>query len=155
MTSKGPIFFKQMRIGKNGKKFDIYKFRTMVKNADRIGPVLTEKNDSRITPVGKMLRRTSLDEIPNLINVLKGEMSIIGPRPDVIEIVSGYDCWQKLVLSINPGITGFSQVLGRQDLLLETKLRYDRFYVKNERLCMDLWIILKTFKVVLTGYGAR
>jgi len=127
----------------------------MVKNADKIGPVLTEKNDSRITPIGKILRRTSLDEIPNLINVLKGEMSIIGPRPDVIEIVSGYDKWQKLVLSVNPGITGFSQVLGRQDLELETKLRYDRFYVKNEGLCIDLWIMLKTFKVVLTGYGAR
>ena len=154
-NSKGPIFYKQLRVGKNSKNFFIYKFRTMVSNADQIGPILTEKKDFRITPFGKVLRRTSLDEIPNLINVLKGEMSVIGPRPDVIEIVSGYNKWQKLVLGINPGITGFSQVLGRQDLELETKLRYDRFYVKNEGLCIDLWIMLKTVKVILTGYGAR
>ena len=155
IDSKGSIFFKQLRVGKKGKFFSIYKFRTMVSNADQIGPILTEKKDFRITPFGKVLRRTSLDEIPNLINVLKGEMSVIGPRPDVIEIVSGYNKWQKLVLGINPGITGFSQVLGRQDLELETKLRYDRFYVKNEGLCIDLWIMLKTVKVILTGYGAR
>lgn len=155
LDSKGPILFKQIRVGKNGKFFQIYKFRTMVINANKLGPLLTEKNDKRITKIGKILRLTSLDEIPNFINVLKGEMSVIGPRPEVPEITSHYSKWQRQVFKVKPGITGFSQILGRQELEIPKKLRLDIYYIKKQNICFDLWILYKTIFVVLTGKGVR
>ncbi len=155
LDSKGPVIFRQIRVGLDGRMFQMYKFRTMVKNAHKIGPLLTEKDDPRRTMIGKFLRKTSIDEIPNFINVLKGEMSVIGPRPDVPDIVCNYDKWQKKVLSVKPGITGFSQVLGRQEVELETKLRYDRYYVKKMNVFFDMWIMFRTIFVVFGGEGAR
>ncbi len=155
LDSKGPVIFRQIRVGLNGKLFQMYKFRTMVNNAQKIGPLLTGKNDCRITAAGRFLRKTSLDEIPNFINVLKGEMSVIGPRPEVPDIACHYNKWQKKVLTVKPGITGFSQVLGRQELAIDYKSRLDRYYIKKSGLCMDIWIIFKTFFVVLKCSGAR
>jgi len=155
LDSRGDVLYRQIRVGRDGKMFRIFKFRTMVKNAHKIGPLITEVNDSRRTLVGKFLRMTSLDELPNFFNVLLGEMSVIGPRPDIPDIVTRYDKWQKKVLSVKPGITGFSQVLGRQEVKLPTKLRYDRYYVKKENICMDIWILFKTLFVVLKCDGTR
>ncbi len=155
LDSSGPVIFRQIRVGLNGKLFQMYKFRTMVKNAQKIGPLLTEKNDCRVTFIGRFLRKTSLDEIPNFINVLKGEMSVIGPRPEVPDIACHYNKWQKKVLSVKPGITGFSQVLGRQELEIDYKSRLDRYYIKKSGLCMDMWIMFKTVFVVVKGSGTH
>ena len=155
LDSNGPVIFRQIRVGLDGKLFQMYKFRTMVKNAQKIGPLITEKNDCRVTFIGRFLRKTSLDEIPNFINVLKGEMSVIGPRPEVPDIACHYNKWQKKVLSVKPGITGFSQVLGRQELEIDYKSRLDRYYIKKSGLCMDMWIMFKTVFVVVKGSGTR
>ncbi|HBC74775.1 MAG: hypothetical protein A2008_06735 [Candidatus Wallbacteria bacterium GWC2_49_35] len=155
LDSRGPAIFRQIRVGLDGKLFQMYKFRTMVNNAHKSGPLLTQKNDSRITFIGGILRKTSLDEIPNFINVVKGEMSVIGPRPEVPDIACHYDRWQKKVLSVKPGITGFSQVLGRQELEIDYKSRLDRYYIKKMGLCIDMWIMFKTIFVVFDGSGTR
>jgi lipopolysaccharide/colanic/teichoic acid biosynthesis glycosyltransferase len=155
LDSNGPVIFRQIRVGLDGKLFQMYKFRTMVKNAQKIGPLLTQKNDCRVTFIGRFLRKTSLDEIPNFINVLRGEMSVIGPRPEVPDIACHYNRWQKKALSVKPGITGFSQVLGRQELEIDYKSRLDRYYIKKMGLCMDMWIMFKTVFVVIKGSGAR
>ena len=149
-----PIIYKQKRVGKNGKIFKIYKFRTMIHNADKKGPLITRENDNRITFLGNFLRRTSLDELPQFINVLKGEMSLVGPRPEVIPIVKKYKDWQKEVLKIKPGITGLAQISGRQELSINTKLKMDLYYIENYSFLFDLEIILKTIVVVLVGKGA-
>jgi lipopolysaccharide/colanic/teichoic acid biosynthesis glycosyltransferase len=154
LDSKGPVIFKHERVGKDGKIFLIYKFRTMTEDAQMIGPPLTEKNDTRITRIGKILRRTSLDELPELINVLKGQMSIVGPRPEIPSIVATYTDWQKRVLRVRPGITGFSQIHGRAEREIPSKLRLDNYYIKHQSLKLDLWIMLKTISVVITGKGA-
>lgn len=154
LDSKGPVIFKHERVGKDGKIFLIYKFRTMVKDAPKIGPPLTEKNDPRITRIGKTLRRTSLDELPELINVLKGEMSLVGPRPEIPSIVKDYTAWQRKVLRVRPGITGFSQIHGRAERQIPSKLRLDNYYIKHQSLKLDLWIMVKTISVFLTGKGA-
>ncbi len=154
LDSDGPVIFRQIRVGLNGKLFQMYKFRTMVKNAQKIGPLLTQKNDCRVTFIGRFLRKTSLDEMPNFINVLKGEMSVVGPRPEVPDITCHYNRWQKKVLSVKPGITGFSQVLGRQELEIDYKSRLDRYYIKKMGLCIDMWIMFKTVFVVIKGSGA-
>jgi len=152
--SRGPVIFKHKRVGKDGKIFLIYKFRTMVKDAPQIGPPLTEKNDPRITRIGYILRRTSLDELPELINVLKGEMSLVGPRPEIPSIVETYTDWQRKVLQVRPGITGFSQIHGRAERKIPSKLRLDNWYIKHQSLRLDLWIMAKTVIVVLTAKGA-
>jgi exopolysaccharide biosynthesis polyprenyl glycosylphosphotransferase len=154
-TDKGPIFFKQVRIGKNQKEFYIYKFRTMVVNADKIGPILTQKDDPRVTKVGKILRRTSIDELPQLINILKGEMSLIGPRPEVPEIVKTYTDEQKNVFKVKPGLTGLAQINGRDELSIEEKLKYDIEYINNLSFLLDLKIFLKTFPVLLSSKGVN
>jgi len=154
ITSPGPVIYKQLRAGQYGKPFYLYKFRTMVPNADKLGSLLTEKNDKRITKFGKFLRRWSLDEIPQFYNVLKGDMSIVGPRPEVIEIVKTYKEWEKRVLKVKPGITGLAQISGRQDLDRNTKLKLDLIYIKNYSFFLDLEIILKTIFAVIKGKGA-
>ncbi|MCG6913218.1 sugar transferase, partial [bacterium BMS3Abin03] len=116
LDSKGPVFFIQERTGLNGKPFRMYKLRGMVENALEIGPQLTQMNDPRITRVGKFLRRTSIDEIPQVFNVIKGEMSLIGPRPEIIPITTTFNQEQTKVFNFKPGITGYSQVNGRQML---------------------------------------
>lgn len=154
LSSAGPVIFRHKRVGKNGNEIYIYKLRTMIKDAEKIGSGLTEKNDSRITPVGAFLRRVSLDEIPQFLNVLKGEMSIIGPRPEIPEIVKNYTPFQRQVLKVLPGISGFPQVNGRAELSIPKKLRMDVYYVKHMNVCFDLYIIYKTIFVILSGKGA-
>jgi len=169
LTSKGSIFYTQYRVGKKGKLFKIYKFRTMYENAEEIlqntlkkNPVILEewkkkkklKNDPRITKIGKFLRKTSLDELPQFLNVLKGEMSIIGPRPYLPEELNEIKHCKDIILSTLPGITGLWQVNGRSNTTFKERVNLDCQYVKNWSLWLDLKIILKTVKVVLKGDGA-
>jgi undecaprenyl phosphate N,N'-diacetylbacillosamine 1-phosphate transferase len=149
----GPIFFKQERVGKDEKVFLIYKFRTMIVNADKVGPVLTQDNDPRITKLGYFLRHSSIDELPQFINVLKGEMSIIGPRPEVTSIVNTYNNRQREVFKVKPGITGWAQVHGRDSLTIEEKSVYDIEYVNNISLLLDVKIFLLTFPTLLSKQG--
>ncbi|MCC6446937.1 MAG: sugar transferase [Armatimonadetes bacterium] len=151
-TSPGPVVYRQARVGRNGKLYTIYKLRTMVTDAERrTGPVLSSQNDTRVTFVGKILRKTKIDEIPQFVNVLKGDMSVVGPRPerpcfvkDYIETIPGY----RERLKVRPGITGLAQVCGYYLTDPHTKLRYDLMYTYNPSLCWDLKIIILTFAVV-------
>ncbi|NLK98434.1 sugar transferase [Defluviitalea saccharophila] len=154
LTSKGPVFFIQERVGKDGKDFKIYKFRTMIQNAVNMGNgIYTEENDPRITKIGRILRKTSLDELPQLINILKGDMSIIGPRPTLRYQVEKYNEFQMQRLKMRPGVTGLAQVNGRNSLPWAKRIEYDVEYVNNYSLWLDLKIIIKTVKVVLTAEG--
>lgn len=155
INSKGNIIYKQLRAGKHGKPFYLYKFRTMVANADKIGPKITDRNDKRITNLGKFLRRWSLDEFLQFFNVLKGDMSVVGPRPEIVEIVKKYKSWQRKVLDVKPGITGYAQISGRQELDIETKLRLDQYYINNYSFLLDLEIIVRTIITVLNGKGVH
>ncbi|MBI4964577.1 MAG: sugar transferase [Desulfomonile tiedjei] len=165
MDSPGPAIFKTDRIGENGKIFTMYKFRTMVVGAARLQdkvmaldkdgePVYKLSVDPRITGVGRWLRRWSLDELPQFINILKGEMSLVGPRPEQAFITQDYDASQWPRLSVPPGLTGWWQVSGRSDLPLHLNTQYDLYYVRNYSFVLDLKIILKTIGVVLRGKGA-
>lgn len=153
LDSKGPVFFLHERTGLNGKLFKMIKFRGMVDNALAVGPELTQPNDPRITRVGKILRRTSIDEIPQVINVLKDEMSIIGPRPEIISITSKYNDFQKKVFAFKPGITGISQVSGRQMLTPDERTKMEIEYYSNESFWNDIKIFLRTFIVIITNEG--
>ena len=164
--TKGPVFFKQRRIGLNGKPLYIYKFRTMVTNAEELIASFTPeqkkeweesyklKDDPRITRVGKILRKTSLDELPQLINIIKGEMSIIGPRPVVEEELSWYVNDVDLVLSVKPGLTGWWAVNGRSEVPYPKRCDLELYYVKNASLALDVRILLGTLKVVFSQRGA-
>jgi exopolysaccharide biosynthesis polyprenyl glycosylphosphotransferase len=154
LTSRGPAIFRQERIGKDGKSFNIYKFRTMYQDVNNYEEAPRDKMDPRITKVGRLIRRASLDELPQLLNVLRGEMSLVGPRPEMPFIVEQYNDWQRIRLSIKPGLTGLWQILGRKDLYLHENLEYDFFYIKNQSLLLDLIILLKTIPAVLKGKGA-
>jgi lipopolysaccharide/colanic/teichoic acid biosynthesis glycosyltransferase len=153
LDSKGPVFFIQERSGLNGKPFRMVKFRGMVYNALKIGPPITQENDSRITRVGKILRRTSIDEIPQIINVFKGEMSLIGPRPEIIPITSKFTEEQRKVFNFKPGITGYSQVNGRQRLSPEERVKMEVEYYSSANFKSDFRIALSTFKVVINNKG--
>lgn len=153
LDSKGPVFFIHERTGLGGKPFKMIKFRGMIDNALAHGPVLTQENDPRITRVGKILRRTSFDEVPQFINVLIGNMSVIGPRPEMISITETYDEYQRKVFEFKPGITGISQVNGRQRLTPEERTKMEIEYYQKENFWDDLKIILKTFKVIFTNEG--
>jgi lipopolysaccharide/colanic/teichoic acid biosynthesis glycosyltransferase len=153
LDSKGPVFFIHERTGLGGKPFRMIKFRGMIDNALSYGPVLTQENDPRITKVGKILRRTSFDEVPQFINVLKGEMSIIGPRPEMVSITETYDDYQKKVFNYKPGITGISQVSGRQKLTPEQRTKMEIEYYEKENFWSDLKILFKTISVVITNEG--
>jgi len=153
LESKGPIFFFHERTGFKGKPFKMIKFRGMIDNALNYGPGITQVNDPRITIVGKFLRRTSIDELPQFINVLKGEMSIIGPRPEIIEITSQYTEVQKRVFNFIPGITGISQINGRQSLTPEQRTEMEVNYYSHETLSKDLRIFFITFWVILSNEG--
>ncbi len=153
LDSKGPVFFIHERTGMNGKNFKMIKFRGMVQNALEIGPELTQHNDPRITRVGKFLRRTSLDEIPQFINVLKGEMSIVGPRPEITSITAKYTPVEKRVFNFRPGITGISQINGRQMLSPSDRVRMEIHYYEKASFISDIIIMLKTFSVVISNEG--
>ncbi len=164
LSSKGPVFYSQIRVGTNGTTFRMYKFRTMVQNAEQLldklvdfdaleEPVFKLKNDPRVTRLGRLLRRTGLDEAPQLFNVLMGQMSLVGPRPEQVELVDKYTVWQKRRLKGKPGITGYQQVMSRGDPLLSRRVDYDLYYLKNQSFLLDLFILCKTFVVVIKGDG--
>jgi exopolysaccharide biosynthesis polyprenyl glycosylphosphotransferase len=167
MTSKGPVYFVQKRCGIQGRRFDLYKFRTMEKGAEAKlqqllslnemrGPAFKLKNDPRVTKVGKILRKTSLDELPQLWNVLRGEMSLVGPRPPLPKEVEKYDHWHRRRLSMRPGITCLWQISGRNDITdFDKWMKLDLEYIDNWSLGLDLKILLKTIPVVVFGVGAR
>jgi lipopolysaccharide/colanic/teichoic acid biosynthesis glycosyltransferase len=155
LESKGPALYTQERVGLNQKIFKIYKFRTMVADADKIGPLLTQDQDPRITRLGKWLRRTSIDELPQLLNIVKGEMSLLGPRPEVPPIVESYTPEQRGVFKVRPGLSGWAQIHGRDELDIPTKLNYDLEYVEKVSLGLDLKIFLLTFPTLLSRRGVN
>jgi exopolysaccharide biosynthesis polyprenyl glycosylphosphotransferase len=154
LNSKGPALFKQTRMGKDGKLFEMYKFRTMYRETVPFERAPKDDKDPRITTVGRWLRRTSLDELPQIINVIRGEMSFVGPRPEMPFIVEQYHGWQRQRLSVKPGITGLWQIMGRKDLPLEENLEYDFFYIRNQSIFLDIAILIRTIPTVLMGKGA-
>ncbi|MFA8434743.1 MAG: sugar transferase [Marinifilaceae bacterium] len=160
----GPVFFKQKRVGLNGRHFFCLKFRTMVQNAEALkeklkdqneqeGPVFKIKNDPRVTRIGRFLRKTSMDELPQFLNVLKGEMSIVGPRPPVPSEVKQYERWQRRRLSMRPGITCIWQVSGRNNIPFDQWMKLDMLYIDTWSLKLDLILFLSTIKVFITGDG--
>jgi len=164
LDSRGPVFFMQERTGRDGIRFRMYKFRTMVANAEELKPTLAHLNvlpfpdfkilnDPRITRVGRFLRKTSLDELPQFINLLKGEMSLVGPRPTSFAPTT-YDLWHTHRLEVSPGITGLWQVFGRNETTFDERLRLDIQYIENMSLRLDLKIIWWTMRSVLRGSGA-
>ena len=162
IDSKGPAFFLQKRCGKDGREFNMYKFRTMVKDAETLkkrlknemdGPMFKLKNDPRITQVGGILRKLSLDELPQLLNVLKGEMSLVGPRPLADEEMVGDDIWREIRLSVRPGMTGLWQIMGRDSGKFSDWITYDTEYVQKRSLFMDIKILFLTITTVLCNKG--
>src|SRR3984957_19820212 len=154
VESRGAVLYRQRRVGRDGVPFDMLKLRTMVDGAEHIGAGLAvNENDSRITRVGALLRRTSLDELPNLVNVLRGEMSLIGPRPTVPVQVAQYTERQRGRLAIRPGITGWAQVNGRTSLPWSERIELDLYYIEHRSLALDLRILWRTVAIVLGGSG--
>ena len=160
-----PILFRQQRMGENGRLFTMYKFRTMVRNAETLRHLVeqVDKNgnlihkrpdDPRVTRVGRFLRRTSLDELPQLFNVLRGEMSLVGPRPELPYLVEKYQPWQRKRLVVPPGITGWWQIHGRSDKPMHLHTEYDLYYIEHYSLWLDIRILITTFWIVLRGKGA-
>jgi len=160
------VLFKQTRIGLNGRKFTLYKFRSMVVDAEARktelmnrnemdGPVFKIKRDPRITTIGYLIRKTSIDELPQFFNVLMGDMSVVGPRPPLVGEVEAYKVWQRRRLSLKPGITCIWQVSGRNKIGFDKWMKMDLEYIDSWSLWLDVKILFKTMFVVLTGYGAE
>ncbi len=154
LDSKGPAIFSHQRVGHRGKKFILHKFRTMTSNTRKQAIAPRQAGDPRVTKFGSFLRRTSLDELPQLWNVFKGEMSLVGPRPEMPFIVAEYNQWQLQRLKAKPGITGLWQILGRKDLPLHENLEYDIYYINNQSLLLDVIILFKTIGAVINAKGA-
>jgi exopolysaccharide biosynthesis polyprenyl glycosylphosphotransferase len=165
LTSRGPVLFKQERVGLHGRRFFMLKFRSMVVNAEELkaklvaqnemgGPVFKMKRDPRVTAIGRFIRKYSIDELPQLINVLRGEMTIVGPRPPIPSEVAKYEAWQRRRLSVRPGLTCVWQVSGRNQISFEEWMYLDMQYIDHWSLTEDFALILKTVPVVLTGRGA-
>ena len=164
-TSKGPIFFSQKRVGKNGKIFEMYKFRSMVVNAEELkeklahqnemsGPMFKMKDDPRVTKVGKFIRKTSIDELPQLWNVLKGDMSLVGPRPSLPKEVAQFEDWMHRRLEVKPGLTCYWQVSGRNNIDFEDWMKLDIRYVEERNLFVDIKLIFKTIFVLFGDKNA-
>ena len=165
LDSPGPVFFRQQRVGENGRIFPMVKFRSMVVGAEKMQPKINGEDengnlihkmedDPRVTRIGRFLRRTSLDELPQLINVLKGDMSLVGPRPELPWLVGQYELWQRKRFAVPQGMTGWWQVNGRSDKPMHLHTEDDLYYIQNYSLWMDIYILLKTPWVVLRGKGA-
>ena len=155
LESPGTVLYRQWRSGRDGKPFQILKLRTMLDGADGLGPALTQSADPRITRIGSVLRRWSVDELPQLLNVLAGQMSLVGPRPELVSITARYTHRQQGVLQVLPGITGWSQINGRDDLSIAEKLELDLDYAMNRTALWDLIILARTVRVVLGGRGVK
>ena len=164
-TSKGPVFFSQKRVGKYGREFDMYKFRSMVVNAEELkeklaaqnemsGPMFKMKDDPRVTKVGKFIRKTSLDELPQLWNVLKGDMSLVGPRPSLPKEVAQFEDWMHKRLEVKPGLTCYWQVSGRNNIDFEDWMKLDVKYVEERSLWIDIKLIFKTVGVLFGDKNA-
>ncbi len=154
LTSPGEVIYKQQRVGKNGSIFTLYKFRSMIPDAERhTGPVLARPDDHRVTPIGRFMRRTRLDELPQLFNVLKGDMSLVGPRPERPYFVYRHKALRGVRLLVRPGITGLAQIRGAYDLRPEHKLKYDYLYIRNRSVWLNLAILVRTIPVVLRKVG--
>ena len=164
-TSKGPVFFSQKRVGKYGREFDMYKFRSMVVNAEELkeklaaqnemsGPMFKMKDDPRVTKVGKFIRKTSLDELPQLWNVLKGDMSLVGPRPSLPKEVAQFEDWMHRRLEVKPGLTCYWQVSGRNNIDFEDWMKLDIRYVEERNLFVDIKLIFKTIFVLFGDKNA-
>jgi lipopolysaccharide/colanic/teichoic acid biosynthesis glycosyltransferase len=152
--TRGAVIYRQRRVGREGAEFDVLKLRTMVAGAEHLGAGLAvDEGDVRITRVGALLRRTSLDELPNLLNVLRGEMSLIGPRPTVPEQVALYTERQRGRLAIRPGLTGWAQVNGRAALPWSERIELDLYYIEHRSLALDVRILARTVRVLLGGGG--
>jgi lipopolysaccharide/colanic/teichoic acid biosynthesis glycosyltransferase len=165
LDSAGPVLFRQERVGLHRRRFRLLKFRTMVVGAEAMladlvvhneadGPLFKMRNDPRVTRVGRCLRRYSLDELPQLWNVLMGEMSLVGPRPPLPKEVEAFEDWQLDRFEVRPGITGLWQVSGRSELLFDEYVRLDLFYIENWSLAYDLFIVAKTIPMLLAARGA-
>jgi lipopolysaccharide/colanic/teichoic acid biosynthesis glycosyltransferase len=154
LESRGAVIYRQRRVGKDGRPFDLWKLRTMVPGAESMGAgIYVLEGDPRITRAGRLLRRFSLDELPNLVNVLKGEMAIVGPRPTVQEQVDRYTDRQLRRLEVKPGITGWAQVNGRTSLSWPERIELDVWYVENRSLRLDLRILARTARLLASGHG--
>lgn len=165
LESEGEVIFSQTRIGLNGKEFKMYKFRSMVKNAEELkaklaaqnemsGPMFKMKEDPRVTKVGKFIRKTSIDELPQLINVLKGDMSLVGPRPSLPKEVEKFEPWMLQRLEVKPGLTCYWQVSGRNNIDFEDWMKLDLQYVEDRNFLLDLKLIFKTFFVLFGDKNA-
>ena len=165
-TSKGPVFFSQKRVGKDGKEFDMYKFRSMVVNAEELkeklaaqnemsGPMFKMKDDPRVTRVGKFIRKTSIDELPQLWNVFKGDMSLVGPRPSLPKEVAQFEDWMYKRLEVKPGLTCYWQVSGRNNIDFEDWMKLDCKYVDERNLWIDIKLIFKTVGVLFGDKNAH
>jgi lipopolysaccharide/colanic/teichoic acid biosynthesis glycosyltransferase len=154
LESRGPVFYRQQRVGRDGESFELWKLRTMVPGAESMGAgIYIVEGDTRITRVGRLLRRFSLDELPNLINVMRGEMAIVGPRPTVQEQVDRYTERQRRRLEVKPGVTGWAQINGRASLPWPDRIELDVWYVEHRSLRLDLRILTKTARMLATGHG--
>jgi lipopolysaccharide/colanic/teichoic acid biosynthesis glycosyltransferase len=153
LESGGSPIFRQRRVGKDGVEFDMYKLRTMVAGSDRGPDLPLSQGDPRITRIGTWLRRYSLDELPNLVNVLRGEMAIVGPRPTIPPQVERYTAHQRRRLEVKPGITGWAQVNGRASLPWDERIELDVWYVDHRSLALDLRILARTVRMLATGHG--
>ena len=154
LESPGSPIYRQRRVGRDGRAFDVLKLRTMVAGAEHIGAGLAvSQGDARITRVGRLLRRTSLDEVPNLVNVLRGEMAIVGPRPTVPVQVQAYTPRQRRRLAVKPGITGWAQVNGRTELSWDQRIELDLWYIEHRSWSLDARILWRTARMVLGGDG--
>jgi len=154
LESRGPVFYRQLRVGRCGESFELWKLRTMVPGAESMGAgIYIVDGDTRITRVGRLLRRFSLDELPNLINVLRGELAIVGPRPTVQEQVDRYTERQRRRLEVKPGITGWAQINGRTSLPWPDRIELDVWYVEHRSLWLDIRILMKTARMLATGHG--
>jgi lipopolysaccharide/colanic/teichoic acid biosynthesis glycosyltransferase len=154
LASRGPVFYRQRRIGKDGREFEMLKLRTMVQGSDPVGVgTVVTRDDPRVTRPGRFLRRTSLDEVPNLINVLRGEMAIVGPRPTIPAQVKDYTPFQNRRHEVLPGITGWAQVQGRAGIPWEERIELDLDYVDNRNAALDARILARTARLLVTGHG--
>jgi lipopolysaccharide/colanic/teichoic acid biosynthesis glycosyltransferase len=154
LESRGPVFYRQRRVGRHGEPFELWKLRTMVPGAETMGAgIYVVEGDPRITRTGRLLRRLSLDELPNLVNVLRGEMAIVGPRPTVQEQVDRYAERQRRRLEVRPGITGWAQINGRASLPWPERIELDVWYVENRSLRLDVRILARTARMLATGHG--